>query len=53
MTFPVIFGIQLNNALAVTSGLRTLQSALPELAIGIALAVLFVFSCVYARREPT
>lgn len=50
-TFPVIFGIALNNASAVASGLRPLTSALPDLTIGIALAVLFTFSYFNARKE--
>jgi hypothetical protein len=51
--FPVIFGIQLNNIASVTSGLRSLQSALVELAVGFALAVLFIFSYWNARHEAT
>jgi hypothetical protein len=50
-TFPVIFGIILNDILSVTSGLRTVQSALIELIIGFGLAVLFAFSYLNARGE--
>jgi len=47
---PVILGLMLNNVSAVTSGLRPLQSVLPELALQAVLIVLFVFSCVNARH---
>ena len=48
--FPVIFGLMLNNLLAVESGLRPFQSTLPELILQAGLAVLFIFSYLNARR---
>ncbi len=47
---PVILGLVLNNVLAVTSGLRPLQSTLPELGLQAGLVVLFVFSYLNVRR---
>jgi|WetSurMetagenome_2_1015567.scaffolds.fasta_scaffold02769_1 hypothetical protein len=50
-TFPVIFGIALNNVLAIASGLRPLTSAIPDLTIGIGLVALFTFSYFNASKE--
>jgi hypothetical protein len=50
-TFPVIFGMALNNAYAATVGLVTLQSILPTLALQCILAALFTFSYLNARTE--
>ncbi len=47
---PVIVGLALNNVLAVTSGLRPLQSVVPELGLQTGLAVLFIFSYLNARH---
>jgi hypothetical protein len=49
--FPVVFGLALNNVLAVTSGLRAVQSAIPTLVLQCVLASLFVFSYFNARKE--
>ncbi|MCW4023670.1 MAG: hypothetical protein NWF01_01365 [Candidatus Bathyarchaeota archaeon] len=51
--FPVVFGLALNNALAACSGLRTVQSTLPTLALQCVLAGLFVFSYFNSRRATT
>lgn len=48
--FPVIFGLAANNLLALTSGLRPLQSVLPELLLQAVLATLFTFSYLNARK---
>jgi hypothetical protein len=48
--FPVIFGLAINNVFALASGLRPLQSVLPELVLQSVLAVLFVFSYLNARK---
>ena len=48
--FPVVFGLALNNALSVTSGLRPLESTIPELALQTAVATLLIFSYVNAGR---
>ena len=48
--FPVIFGLVLNNILALTIGLRQLQSALPELLFQTGLAGLFLFSYLNAKH---
>ena len=49
-TFPVILGLALNNISAVTTGLRQLQSALPELLFQTGLAGLFLFSYLNAKH---
>jgi hypothetical protein len=49
-TFPVIFGLVLNNLSAIASGLRPPQSAAPELVLQTGLAALFIFSYLNARR---
>jgi hypothetical protein len=51
--FPVVIGLVLNNVLAVASGLRSLGSAVPELALQGILTALFTFSYLNARRETT
>ena len=48
--FPVVFGLALNNVFAVTSGIRTLESAVPTLILQCVLAALFIFSCLNARK---
>jgi len=50
-TFPVVFGLAANNVYAAASGLITLQSGLPSLAIQCALTALFLFSYINARKE--
>jgi hypothetical protein len=52
-TFPVIFGLALNNVYAAALGLRTWQSALPTLALQCFLAGLFLFSYLNARYTAT
>lgn len=49
--FPVVFGMAANNAYAAASGLTTIQSVLPFLAMQCVLSVLFVFSYFNARTE--
>jgi hypothetical protein len=49
-TFPVIFGLAANNIFAIISGLRPLQSTLPELLLQIGLACFFIFSYLNAKR---
>jgi hypothetical protein len=49
--FPVVFGMAANNVYAAASGLTTLQSVLPFLAMQCVLSVLFVFSYFNARTE--
>jgi hypothetical protein len=49
--FPVVFGLALNNVLAVTSGLRALPSVITTLALQCVIASLFVFSYFNARKE--
>jgi hypothetical protein len=46
---PVILGLALNNVSAVSSGLRPLQSTLPELGLQARLVVLFVFRYLNVR----
>ncbi|MGO8806098.1 MAG: hypothetical protein ACLQO7_05780 [Candidatus Bathyarchaeia archaeon] len=47
---PVILGLAMNNVFAATSGLRSLQTVLPELALQTGLAALFTFSYINARQ---
>jgi hypothetical protein len=49
--FPVVFGLAFNNVLSVTSRLRTLESAAPELVLQAAIATLLIFSYLNARKE--
>jgi hypothetical protein len=49
--FPVILGLALNNVLAVTSGLRSAASTLPELAVQVVVGSFLTFSYVNARKE--
>jgi hypothetical protein len=49
--FPVVFGMAANNAYAAASGLTTIQSVLPFLAMQCVLSVLFVFSYFNARTD--
>ena len=51
--FPVVFGLALNNISSVASGLRPLSSTLPELALQSALTILFIFSYLNARKNPS
>jgi hypothetical protein len=51
--FPVVFGLILNNISSAASGLRPLSSTFPELALQTTLAVMFIFSYLNARKEPT
>ena len=48
--FPVLSGLVLNNIYAVASGLRPLQSALPELALQLIAGSLVLFSYLNARK---
>ena len=50
-TFPVVFGLTVNNVYGAASGLVTFQSVLPSLVIQCVLTVLFLFSYVNARKE--
>ncbi len=49
--FPVVFIMAANNAYAAASGLTTIQSVLPFLAMQCVLSILFVFSYFNARKE--
>jgi hypothetical protein len=49
--FPVVFGMAANNVYAAASGLITVQSVLPFLAMQCVISVLFVFSYFNARTE--
>lgn len=49
--FPVVFGMAANNVYAAASGLTTIQSVLPFLAMQCILSILFVFSYFNARTE--
>lgn len=48
-TFPVIFGMVLNNVYAISSGLIAIKSILPTLLIQCVLAAFFTFSYFKAR----
>jgi hypothetical protein len=50
-TFPVVFGLAANNVYIAISGVVTVQSVLPSLAIQCILTALFLFSYVNARKE--
>jgi uncharacterized membrane protein len=49
--FPVVFGMAANNVYTAASGLTTIQSVLPLLAMQCILSTLFVFSYFNARNE--
>jgi hypothetical protein len=49
-TFPVIFGLAVNNVLAMASGLRPFQSTLLELLLQTGIGCLFIFSYLNAKR---
>jgi hypothetical protein len=49
--FPVVFIMAANNAHAAASGLTTIQSILPFLAMQCVLSILFVFSYFNAPKE--
>jgi hypothetical protein len=49
--FPVVFGLALNNVLALTSGLRPAAAVAPELALQLTIGALFIFSYLNARKE--
>jgi hypothetical protein len=49
--FPVVFGMAANNVYAATSGLTTIQSVLPFLALQCIIGSLFVFGYFNARNE--
>jgi hypothetical protein len=49
--FPVVFGLALNNVWALASGLRQLESTLPELAMQVVVGSFLAFSYLNARKE--
>jgi hypothetical protein len=51
--FPVVAGLAANNVWAVWVGLRPLASTAPELTLQTAVAVLFIFSYLNARKTAS